>query len=64
MGDALGALGARKALTPAAHASATISRAIIAAEGSTRCHSHDDVNEMDVDADERALAQPVLEASR
>ena len=37
-GAVTGALGARKALTPAAHASATISRAIIAAEGSTRCY--------------------------
>ena len=34
-GAETGALGARKALTPTAHASATISRAMIASEGST-----------------------------
>ena len=38
LGAETGALGARKALTPAAHASATISRAMIAAKGSTRCY--------------------------
>ena len=42
LGAETGALGARKALTPAAHASATISRAIIAAEGSTGCLINDD----------------------
>ena len=41
LGAETGALGARKALTPAAHASATISRAMIAAEGSTRCYNDD-----------------------
>ena len=39
LGAETGALGARKALTPAAHASATISRAMIAAKGSTRCYN-------------------------
>ena len=41
-----GALGARKALTPAAHASATISRAMIAAERSTRCYNDDGTGRM------------------
>ena len=42
LGAAVGALGARKALTPAAHASATISRAMIAAEWArvAKCNRH------------------------
>ena len=49
LGAAVGALGARKALTPVAHASATISRAMIAAERSTRCYNDDGTGGCDVD---------------
>ena len=64
MGDVLGALGARKALTPAAHASATIIRAMIAAKGSTGCHSTTTSMKLDVDATSEPFApSPVLEAS-